>query len=268
MKFVLSLIALCAIQTSYAQKVIKNSFPGNEVTEIRVDTEYADIEIESYNGSEISIEASVNINLNMDNDGYALEADNRGSTLFISSELDTENIPKRIIIKDKEGNTTVIKDGENAMSNIDSNNDNYTSINYGYQTDITLKIKIPKNKDINIESIYGDLLVSGKYNDLKANITYGDIEIIQSSISPDATIELNSTYGHVDYSLPKTANIEFNLSISYGEIFTDLDVISSKDNVFLSNSCNNSKGGQYTLNDGGSIANITATYADIYLRGN
>ena len=133
-------------------------------------------------------------------------------------------------------------------------------------TDIK-EIKIPKNKSITIKSIYGDLIASGEYNDVKAKITYGDIEMKQSNISNTASIVLSSIYGYVDYSVPKSANIEFNLSTSYGEILTDLDLVSTQKNVFDSNECNSSRGGKYTLNKGKAIASINSTYDDVYLRG-
>jgi len=269
MKFVFSIIALCAIQAIHAQKITKKSYPSDQIEIIRVDSDYANIEMESYNGSDILIETSVNINLNMDNNAHSTLASQDGSAFVISSSVNFENVTKRLIVRDNEGNTTIVSADDATIKSINDNEDNYQTINYGYQTDVTIKIKVPKTKNIFIESIYGDFKASGMYKDIEAKITYGDIEIKQSTVSAASTIKLESTYGHVDYSIPHTSDIEFNLSTSYGEIFTGLDVVSSKKDVFAeSNSCGNQRGGKYILNEGKSTAHITATYDDIYLRGN
>lgn len=268
MKFILSIIALCAIQNTYAQKIIKESYDSDQIEEIKIDSKYADIEIETYDGNEIIVEASVNINLNMDNENYSFETLISGNSITILSKIDFSDIPKRVIVKDHEGNTKILLTDDESLDYINSDENNYKNINYGYQTDITLKVKVPNNKDVFVESIYGGLIATGSYKNIVVNITYGDIEIKRSNVSPSSTLTLKSTYGHVDYSVPHTSHIEFNLSTSYGEIFTDLDVVSSNKNVFDRKSCGTQKGGKFTLNEGTSIAYITATYDDIYIRKN
>lgn len=267
MKILLLLIAFCAIQSTYAQNIIKESFSANQIQSIIVNTEYADIEIESYVGNEIIIEASVNINLNMDNDGFLLNTSKSGNVINISSKIDYESIPKRVILTDKEGNTTILLSDDKSLKDIDMTDGTYNSMNYGYQTDITIKVLVPDHRDIYVESIYGDLLTSGNYKNINADITYGNIEVKQTQVATSSNIKLESTYGFVDYTIPRSSDIEFNLSTSYGEIFSDLDVVSSNKNIFSGKSCGTERGGKYTLNEAKSIAYITATYDDIYLRG-
>ena len=268
MKFIIALIALCAIQTSYAQKVISESYPSDQIEKIKIDTEYADIELESYTGNEIVVEATVNINMNLDNDSYSFKADKNDNVFIIKSKMDFNDIPRRIILKDYEGNTKILLEKDASLENVKDTEDKYKSINYGYQTDITLKIKLPENKDIIVESIYGDLIAKGIYNNIDVDITYGDVEIKTFQVNTSSTINLESTYGHIDYSVPSSSDIEFNLSTSYGEIFSDLNVTSSRSNVFEKNVCGAERGGKYILNEAKSIAYITATYDDIYIRGN
>lgn len=268
MKSMIALIALCAIQTSYAQKVISKSYSSDQIQKIKINTEYADIELESYDGSEILIEASVNINMNLDNDSYSFKTEKNNNVFAIQSKMDFNDIPRRVILKDYEGNTKILLEEDASLENIKDTDHNYKSINYGYQTDITLKIRVPENKDLIVESIYGDLIATGNYDNIDVNITYGDVEIKTFEVNTSSTINLTSTYGHVDYSVPQSSDIEFNLSTSYGEIFSDLNVISTKSNVFENNTCGGERGGKYMLNEGKSIAYITATYGDVYLRGN
>ena len=256
------------MQATYAQKLIQKSYPANLINELKINTEYANIKIESYNKDEIRLEIYVDINDNMDNDAYRYNTQIDGSVFTISSELDCDSLNKKIILKDKEGVVTIIPDQGKGIENIKSYEENYTSINYGYETDITLKIKIPRKKSLNIKSIYGNLIINGDYKNIVANITYGDIEIVQPNIARNATIDINSTYGHIDYSVPSSADIQFNLATSYGEIFTDLDMTYKKGGLSSVKNCQNEHSGQYILNTGGNLANITATYDNIYLRGN
>lgn len=267
MKFLLSLITLCVMQATYAQKLIKDSFSAEQIQTIKVDTEYADIEMESYDGDEIIIEASVNINLNMDNEGFLLKSSKNGSVINIESKIDCENIPKRVLLTDNEGNITMLLSDDESLKDIDMTDGTYRSMNYGYQTDITIKVLIPEHKDLHVQSTYGDLLAIGNYSNIHAGITYGDIEIKQTQVASSSSIKLESTYGFVDYTIPHSSDIEFNLSTSYGEIFSDLDVVTSNKSVFSKTSCGGERGGKYTLNEAKSIAYITSTYDDIYLRG-
>lgn len=266
MKFILSIIALCAIQATYAQKIITKSYPASRTSDISVDTKYADIELVSFSGNEIIIEATVNINNNKDNDSYYFETTTRGNIFHISSEFDSNKIPLRKFLKNEEENTKIISTDNISPEVSTSTSNNYN--NYGYQIDITLRIKIPENRSVIIRTIYGELRASGKYNNIKVNITYGYIEILQSNVSSTSKIELHSTYGHVDYTVPKSADMQFDLSTSYGEILTDLDVVSNNKSTFVGIECNTGRGGKYTLNKGKVPAKITATYNDIYLRGN
>ena len=267
MKYIIIVITLCVMQDSYAQKLISESYPILQITNIHVESEYANIEIESYEGESIEIEASININQNMDNEAFDIAVKVNDNEIDITTKLDEENIPKRVIMKDENGNTNIINDDDPSIKNIGEIKGEYISINYGIETNIIIKIKLPKNKNIRVKSIYGDLILNGKYNDILAQITYGNIDVVQSEVDSHSNIVLISTYGHVDYSVPKNANITFELSSSYGEIFTNLDVISTNKNTH-SNICGNENSGEYILNAGNSKANVTATYADIYLRGN
>lgn len=266
MKLYFLLIALCAMQLTYAQKIIEQVYPGNKINEIKILSTYANTNIETYKGNEIIIEASVNINLNMDNKYFEINSNFLNGILTISSEIDNDNIPKRVIYKNKKGETVVYSASDNKIEDMNALGDNISSINYGYQTDITVKIKIPENKKISIESTYGDVHGKGIFHDIKADITYGDIEIQQAAIKNISNIELTSTYGHVDFSVNNSANITFDLSTNYGEIFSDLNVVSTKEHTFSSNRCGSARGGKYILNKGTNTARITATYDDIYLR--
>jgi len=53
---------------------------------------------------------------------------------------------------------------------------------------------------------------------------HGSIEIIFEKVAQANFISLYSVYGFVDVSIPSSTKANLNMSTTYGEIFTDLDI--------------------------------------------
>jgi len=140
--------------------------------------------------------------------------------------------------------------------------------------------------DLRVENFKGELDISmhyhkarltNAYGPLAVNTIYGGIEANFSAGPPKEDIRLHSTYAAVDVTLPKNTAANLRLSTSYGSMYTDFD-ISTKANMKEEdnndehshdecNGCGDGHGGLTgTINGGGKLLSLRATYKDIYLR--
>ena len=173
-------------------------------------------------------------------------------------------MPQRISLTDYNNNTIIVTKGDDDYNDYKNNGGKYKNMNFGVTTDIKVNIKVPIGLNLIINSTYGDIVINGEYNNMSVENIYGNLDVIQKNISNNSEINLTSTYGSVDYSIPSDTDMEFLLSTSYGEILTDLDIIQTQKG--LSNNMCFGNGGRYILHKGGSQTSITATYSNIYLR--
>ncbi|MDA8692537.1 DUF4097 domain-containing protein [Saprospiraceae bacterium] len=146
-------------------------------------------------------------------------------------------------------------------------------------------IKVPKNMNIkyehsswdadvlSIEDMAGTIEVSSNYNEVILNnvtgpmaikTVYGSIDAEFLTVSQEGSISLYSVYEHVNVTLPTSTKSKFNLSTSYGDIYTDFDI-----NVDVEKSKKKGWTGSKLvgdLNGGGVDIIVTATYDNVYLR--
>ncbi|MEM7572730.1 MAG: DUF4097 family beta strand repeat-containing protein [Bacteroidota bacterium] len=93
------------------------------------------------------------------------------------------------------------------------------------------------------------------------NTVYGGIEAVFDQ-TPQADLHLHSTYSSVDLALPANTAADLRLSTSYGDMYTDFDILISAN----TNSDNSNGSLEGKINGGGSLISLAATYSDIYLR--
>ena len=145
--------------------------------------------------------------------------------------------------------------------------------------DLRGALDVSSTKTIRLQNVMGPVA---------ANAMYGDIIAVWDR-APTEEVRLHSTYANVDVSLPASAKVDVRFSTSYGEMFTDFN-IQVKSNtvpepeetdrqvrVFPSGGDRNftfdfRSGGERkqgltgSINGGGPLLALTATYKNIYLR--
>lgn len=260
------LVAMFCFVSIQAQKMINKSYSGNVET-VKLNGHYADFKVETHSGSDIIIEGKVDINLNLDNDAFRLEVEEKGNALVINTHVESDGLPNRVIARDKSGTYIMLSTdgGSNANEIISKHSDEYDMINYGMKTNIELTIKMPRSKNLEVDAVYGNVMIQGNYQNMDIDLTYGDIDLIQEAIPSNAGIKLHSTYGHVDFTLPSSSNLKFDVSSTYGEVLTDLDLENESGSKNNGMTCYGTKG-TYILNNGRNIAHVESTYDNVYLR--
>lgn len=126
--------------------------------------------------------------------------------------------------------------------------------------------------ELDVSMMYHRVNLSNVYGPAAVNTVYGGIEATYSSGPPAQDIHLHSTYGTVDITLPKNVKADLRLSTSYGDMYTDFDIdvkanmkkaVEGEDHDHKKDSSSGLTG---SLNGGGKLISLRATYRDIYLR--
>jgi hypothetical protein len=139
--------------------------------------------------------------------------------------------------------------------------------------------------ELDVSMHYHKAILSNVYGPLSVNTIYGSIEATFSGGPPTEDIRLHSTYQDVDLTLPNNTSADLRLNTSYGSMYTDfdLDVKANMDEGFKKDDHNHEeghghcheecKGGEHdngwltgSINGGGKLISVTASYKNIYLR--
>ena len=229
---------------------------------IFVETDYANIRLETWDMNYVEVESDVTINLEKENKHHSLKIDHSGSGVKIRSEIDYTSIEKMVILTLKNGNIsyTPLDDWDDTMKG-----QSFSNMNIGYNIEGEIVVKIPKGMALNAETTYGDILVSGKFQDVDIHSTYGLIEATFDDLTVMKKVSLKSTYDVVDLTLDDKSDASLMLNTTYGSIYTDLPLESTGSNNKHGQGCTSSKE-KYILNEGSVSIDIVSTYDNIYVR--
>jgi len=165
-------------------------------------------------------------------------------TLNNSSSEDFDNLMKAIKISNKQSGKTITY-----TFNIDRSGKSKTN-NLAGNTEITLKIFAPKDVLCDITARYGNVKIENVYNDFRANITYGNLDV-QDMLGNKNNIEMK--YGNITLNqLLGNVNV---IDIKYGKF----NIKQVKNSLTLT-----SKYTQGTINDVASLK-LDSKYCTIKL---
>lgn len=130
-----------------------------------------------------------------------------------------------------------------------------------------------RGEGFDISDFSGTLDVSMMYHEVRlknvtgptaVNTLYDDIIAVYDA-APTQEVRLHSTYSDVDITLPAATKADLRLSTGYGSMYTDFD-IQVKSN--MPNGSGRGEKGQLTgtINGGGPLLALTATYDNLYIR--
>jgi hypothetical protein len=198
------LVALLAMPLQqYAQTVVDKSISVQGGQKVVMHFDYPElIQITTWDKNEISIKGSVSINGGENDDAFEIFSATNGNTISIRNEIkDFKNLPHRITIVDG-AKTILLKDKEELRKyQAEHGRGEFERMSWGVDMDIQMKIKIPRNMDTRVESVYGMVEV-------------------QDFLGPLTVV---ATYGGVDVSLLERATGEITAETNYGEIYSNLE---------------------------------------------
>ncbi len=241
MKTTTSIYLLLLSTTVSAQTPVNKSLPVAAGQKIEMHFDYPDlIKVSTWEKNEISIQGTVNINEGESDDAFELEVSSSGGTISIVSSIrNIKKLPQRITLKNN-GQKIIYKTKADYKKYREENGNDYSSMSWGLDIDITLEIKVPKNTATHIESVYGMVEIKDF----------------------DGPLVVEATYGGVDAALLEKKTGELIAETNYGQIYSDLSLVLDRSQIEEENfhtyvSATPGTGPKYTFE---------SKYGNVYLR--
>lgn len=202
-KNILLLIITLALATSqYAQTPVIRSIPVKPGQKISLHFDYPNmIRVSTWDKNEISVQGTVTINGGENDDAFELQTSTSGNTIDIRNEIKgMKNLPHRITVV-RGGQKITFRDRAELEKYQQQNGRGFESQSSGVDMDILLEIKVPRNMETRVESVYGFVQITDFSGPLTAI----------------------STYGGVDAALTEKLAGEVIAETNYGDIYTNFD---------------------------------------------
>jgi hypothetical protein len=207
------IVALALPAEDFAQTPINKSIPVKSGQKIVMHFDYPElVRVSTWDKNEISIQGTASINFGENDDAFVLENNESGNQINIRSHInDLKNLPKRYTVIQSDGKKIIFKDRAE-LKKYQAENGEFTSMSTGPDIDIELEIKVPRNIETRVESVYGMVEIK--------NFT--------------GPLTVDATYGGVDAALAENTVGELTAETNYGQIYTNLNVkfSSTEDRAF------------------------------------
>lgn len=210
--------------------------------------------IQGYDGNEVIIKA----------EGYEVPPEKaNGLKPLYAAGQDNSGIG---LVVDQSGNTLQITKANHREADY--------HIKVPRNTSVTASIE-PRNDDLLIENIHGEVEVNAKSNDIVlkeiagpvvVNNVSGDIEIIFSRLPQKKPSSISAVSGDVDITMPADSKAKLSMNSVSGEIYTDFDLQLNQDSKNGMKSIYRRNPIQGTINNGGSDFQINTVSGNVYLR--
>jgi hypothetical protein len=228
----------CALLSTgvFAQTTISKLYPTQAGQQINLKFDYPVVRVSTWEKNEVSIIAHISINDGENDSAFVLEEHITNDALVISDHInDMDKLPRRYTIV-RNGKKTIFKSQQEYRE--DTKRGGVEKSYEGLDIDIVLEIKVPEHSVTNIRAVYGIVELTG-FN---------------------APVTIDATYGGIDASITPERTGKLQVTTSYGEILTNLDLhlTDHTDRDFYhSISAEPGKGPAYSF---------TSDYGKIYLR--
>ncbi|MBL7859342.1 MAG: hypothetical protein JNM57_16740 [Cyclobacteriaceae bacterium] len=229
-------------QSLMAQTPIQKSITVQQGQTISMHFDYPElIRVSTWEKNEISIQGTVSINGGENDDAFELQLATSGNVVTVRNEIkDMKNLPHRITVVDG-AKKLVFKNKEDWKKyQAEHGKGNYTMESYGTDMEILLEIKVPRNFQTSIKSVYGMVEVKQ---------FYGPLTVV-------------STYGGVDAALSEKNIGVLTAETNFGEIFSNL-------NTRFGDSTNRDENFHTVVSakpGNGPAYNFESKYGNVYLR--
>ncbi len=226
---ILSIVLFTSV--AFSQTIVEKTANINTQKTVALDFDFADeIKITGWDKNEVLVKVSVNINENENNDAFKLEVKEMSTTLsFISEIEDMKKISKNSVT------VTTSKDGKRRTT---------FSNGWHIDMDIYFEVFLPKNIEIDLGTINGD--------------------VILTNIGGELNIETIS--GFIDVQIDKNAEASIKTSTISGGIYTDHVVQIKRPMKAKGYHMVSGRSPDFDLNGGGKSINLETISGDIYIR--
>ncbi len=205
--FTLSACLLISV-VAFATEINK-SIPVQKGQRLRIWFDYPKlVKVTSWDKNEIQVTGQVSINDGENDEAFELDVKTSDNTISIKNRIvGFDRLPHRVTVT--QGGTKLVFKSEKEWRKYSEEHGRSENVSMGVDIEIVLEIKVPKNMETAVESVYG--LVE-----------------VRDFIGP---IDVQATYGGVDASLAVTTIGELIAETNYGNIYSNLDIQVDKRNA-------------------------------------
>ena len=228
----------CALLSTgvFAQTTISKLYPAQAGQQIKLKFDFPEVKVSTWEKNQVSVIAHVSINDGENDSAFVLDEQLTNDVIVISDHIKNfDKLPRRYTIV-RNGKKTIYKSRAEyqAASKEGAMEKSYE----GVDMEIVLEIKVPEHS----------------ITDIKA--TYGIVDLTAFN----APVTIDATYGGIDASITPERTGKLQVTTSYGEILTNLDLHLTEHtdrDFFHSITAEPGKGPSYQF---------TSDYGKIYLR--
>jgi hypothetical protein len=186
---ILFALLLAGLLPARAQKIIEKHIPFSAKNFVAMNFQISDsIRIITWKKDEVYIKSSIDINDNQDNDAYKMVFEETGNTIDVSGHLEGNEIRRR-----RRSN----RDSTSSRDSSDNNKEHVYGNVHVYGNDcccccsndaqIYHVVYIPENADFSVETINGNIVISGQTAEIRAKSISGFIDL---AVAPQRKAEL------------------------------------------------------------------------------
>lgn len=182
---------------SGAQTPVNKSVPVQPGQSISIHFDYPElIRVTTWDKNELSIQGTVSINGGENDDAFELFTTTSGQVISVRNEIhNLKGLPQRITVT-RDGQKIVFKSKADYQKYTEQNGKGFNMMSQGVDMDIFLDIKIPRNTETHLESIYGMVEVRGFTGPLTVDATYGGVDAMVTERSTGELIA-ETNYGQI-----------------------------------------------------------------------
>jgi hypothetical protein len=179
-------LVMTAVLPVRAQKIIEKHFDFSSNGFVSMNFQISDsIRIITWAKNEVYLKSTIDVNDNKNNDDYKMTFNSSGTTLNITAKLET--------------------DGERHRDSSGKHwGGNYNC--YCCESNIYHEIYIPENTDFSVETINGNIIISGKTAEIRAHSISGFIDLaVAPGRAAELTMKTITGTMYSNFELPSTS---------------------------------------------------------------
>lgn len=209
---------MLANEGGIAQTRINKSFPVKEGQTISMNFDYPElIKITTWDKREISIEGSVSINNGENDQDFQLEIRENVNSVLVESQIPNfKKLPSRMMVL-RDGKKMLFKNKEEYKKFKSEHGEGFNTMSWGPDLDIELEIKVPKNAELYVKSVYGMIEVKNFTGKLTAEATYGGIDaalVEKNTGTLKAETDFGQIYSNLDIAFSGSDFRDFHTEVS------------------------------------------------------
>jgi hypothetical protein len=159
------------------------------------------VKVSTWDRNEISITGEVSISGGEADDAFELMIDNSGNTISVRNEIRNMNSLPQVVTVTIDGQKIRFRNKTEWRKYQEEHGVRASNVNMGIDMDIQLEIKVPRNMETRVKSVYGM------------------VEVRDFA----APLSVEATYGGVDAALTEKNVGELIAETNYGRIYSNLD---------------------------------------------